>query len=631
MPSATLAQPLAKPAATTDGLADRVKACTSCHGPQGRAGPDGYYPRIAGKPAGYLFNQLTHFRDGQRTSPAMAWMVDGLTDDYLREIAGHFAAQHPPYPAAQPPAVSAPMLARGRQLVTAGDPARRLPACTQCHGEALLGVEPAIPALIGLPRDYLNAQFGAWRNGMRKAHAPDCMAEVTRRMAAEDIAAVTAWLAAQPVPAHARPAPPNPGATLPIACGPSAAQTAAPVPVGSSPAQPATRPDSERVARGAYLARIGHCAGCHTARGGEPYAGGRAIATPFGDVYASNLTPDRATGIGAWSAEDFWRAMHEGRSRDGRALNPAFPYTDFTHVNRADSDALFAWLQTLTPVAQPNRKHALRFPFNLTLSLEAWRLIYFRPAEFKPDASRDALWNRGAYLVQGLGHCGACHTPRNALGAPTGERFGGAEMSAQGWMAPALTRADAGGVGSWPLEHTMTWLSGGQIASAVATGPMARVVQGSLQYLNPADLKAMAVYLRSLQTDKISAAPTPGRNAPQSLDAGYFAQGEQLYGKHCADCHGARGEGVPPRGIALAGNRALTQPASINLIRTVLHGGFAPSTQHDPRPYGMPPFAQQLSDREVGALVSYVRNAWGHRARGVEVREVNALRSVPLD
>ncbi len=187
-----------------DSLAARVQACTGCHGPQGRATPDGYLPRIAGKPAGYLFNQLRHFRDGRRNAASMTWMVDLLPDAYLREIAGHFAQQHPPYPPPMPVAVGRDVLERGLALARVGDPSRKLPSCISCHGQDLLGVQPAIPGLLGLPRDYLNAQFGAWRNGTRRAQAPDCMAEVTRRMAPDDVAAVTAWLASQPVPTDAR-------------------------------------------------------------------------------------------------------------------------------------------------------------------------------------------------------------------------------------------------------------------------------------------------------------------------------------------------------------------------------------------------------------------------------------------
>jgi mono/diheme cytochrome c family protein len=402
----------------------------------------------------------------------------------------------------------------------------------------------------------------------------------------------------------------------------------------STPSTPAVVPDpssADPIARGAYLALAGNCAGCHTARGGVPYAGGRAIATPFGTIHASNLTPDVDTGLGAWSADDFRRALREGRSRDGHALYPAFPYTEYTRVSDADADALHAYLRSLAPVRAPNRPHALHFPWNLPGLLDGWRLLYFRPARFEPDPARDAAWNRGAYLVQGLGHCGACHTARNALGASTGEPFGGADLTALGWHAPSLTRGDAGGVGGWPLDRTVAWLASGRTAQAVATGPMARVVSGSLQYLDPTDLQAMATYLQSLQTAAQTPPASATRNTVTRIDAGYLEQGEQLYGRHCADCHGRNGEGVALRGIALAGNRTLMQPSPTNTLRAVLHGGFSPDTQRAPRPPGMPPFAQQLTDREVGAVVSYVRNAWGHRASGVEARAVNVLRPIPVD
>lgn len=201
-----------------DTVAQRVLACTGCHGPQGRATRDGYYPRIAGKPADYLYNQLVNFRDGRRGVPSMVWMVETLPDAYLREIAVHFAGQHPPYPPPLPPSASQAVLERGRRLVVEGDPSRSLPACGACHGDAMLGVLPAIPGLLGLPRDYLNAQLGAWRNGTRRATAPDCMATIARRLAPEDVAAVTAWLAAQPVPTPGAPAPAT-AMKLPLDCG----------------------------------------------------------------------------------------------------------------------------------------------------------------------------------------------------------------------------------------------------------------------------------------------------------------------------------------------------------------------------------------------------------------------------
>lgn len=211
----------AAPAIAPDSMAARTRACTLCHGPQGRAGPDGYYPRIAGKPAGYLYNQLLHFRDGRRHYGLMAGLLDPLSDAYLADIARHFAAQEAPYPPPQPPAASAATLERGRQLTVAGDAARRVPACASCHGTALTGVEPIVPGLLGLPRDYLNAQLGAWRNGQRQSHAPDCMADIARALSAEDLSAVTAWLAAQPVPVNPKAAlaPTAPGTATAPRCG----------------------------------------------------------------------------------------------------------------------------------------------------------------------------------------------------------------------------------------------------------------------------------------------------------------------------------------------------------------------------------------------------------------------------
>jgi cytochrome c553 len=201
-----------------DSIAQRALACTGCHGREGRAASDGYYPRIAGKPGGYLYNQLVNFREGRRNYVLMTHLVEHLSDDYLRELADYFAGLDLPYPAPPPPAVDAATLARGKALVMDGDPGRGIPGCSQCHGAALTGVAPSIPGLLGLPRDYLNSQFGAWRIGQRKAHAPDCMAQVARQLRPEDIGALTGWLAAQPVPSSSKAAASLP-APMPLECG----------------------------------------------------------------------------------------------------------------------------------------------------------------------------------------------------------------------------------------------------------------------------------------------------------------------------------------------------------------------------------------------------------------------------
>lgn len=216
--AACAASALAAPPDAPEAMQQRVLACVACHGKEGRAAPDGYFPRIAGKPAGYLYHQLLNFRDGRRSYPQMAYLIEHLTDDYLREIAGYFSALELPYPPPPAPQAPAAVLERGRELVHKGDAARQVPACVQCHGQAMTGVVPAIPGLLGLSRDYLNSQLGAWATGQRRAQAPDCMARIARQLTPDDVSAVSAWLSAQPVPAGGKPATALP-APLPRTCG----------------------------------------------------------------------------------------------------------------------------------------------------------------------------------------------------------------------------------------------------------------------------------------------------------------------------------------------------------------------------------------------------------------------------
>lgn len=254
-----------------------------------------------------------------------------------------------------------------------------------------------------------------------------------------------------------------------------------------------------QVERGRYLALAGNCAGCHTARGGEPYAGGRSIDTPFGSIFTSNLTPDPITGIGLWNADHFWRAMHNGRSRDGRLLYPAFPYTSFTQMTREDADAIYAWLRTLPPVARANQAHTLGFPYDTQVALAVWRALFFTPGRFEPQPQRSAEWNRGAYLVGGLGHCVECHGSRNSLGATdTARGFVGGMLPGESWYAPALDAAAEAGVAAWPVEEVVTLLKTGRTARASVLGPMAEVVFRSTQHLSDADLRAIATYLQAL-------------------------------------------------------------------------------------------------------------------------------------
>jgi mono/diheme cytochrome c family protein len=397
-----------------------------------------------------------------------------------------------------------------------------------------------------------------------------------------------------------------------------------------APAPPA---DAAQVARGAYLARAGNCAGCHTARGGAPYAGGRGIETPFGSVYASNLTPDAATGIGRWTSEHFWRALHLGRSRDGRMLYPAFPYPNYTLVTREDADALYAFFMSLPPVRQANRTHALRFPYSTQPALAVWRALYFRAGRFAKDAARSAEWNRGAYLVQGLGHCNACHASRNALGATSGTLdLGGGLIPVQNWYAPALTSTREAGVQHWDAAQVVRLLKSGVASGASVLGPMAEVVAGSTQHLSDGDLLAMADYLRSLpKSDPPPLAPAEASAAASAarsrVGAHVLERGATLYEHHCAGCHGKQGEGVAGAYPRLAGNRAVTMDPPANLVHVVLGGGFPPSTAGNPRPFGMPPYASLLGDEDIAALLNFIRLGFGNQAGAVSTYDVLRYRS----
>ena len=390
---------------------------------------------------------------------------------------------------------------------------------------------------------------------------------------------------------------------------------------------------ADRVARGAYLARAGNCLGCHTALGGAAYAGGRGVPTPFGTVYAPNLTPDAATGIGAWSAGAFWRALHNGRSRDGRLLYPAFPYPNYTRITREDSDALHAFLRSLPAVSQANTPHELRFPFDQQAALAVWRALYFRPAAAEDDASRSAEWNRGAYLVEGLGHCNACHASRNALGASVSTLdLAGGLIPVQNWYAPSLTSPAEAGVAAWETQHIVSLLKTGAASPqgnlVSVAGPMTGVVLGSTQHLSDADLRAMANYLKALPPSAADARSTNVSAAAADLTpASADGPGAKLYARHCAACHGEQGEGVAGVYPALAGNRAVTLNTPANLVHLVLEGGFAPATAGNPRPFGMPPFATELSDEQLAQVLTHIRGSWGNRAPAVSALEVGRFRS----
>jgi mono/diheme cytochrome c family protein len=386
---------------------------------------------------------------------------------------------------------------------------------------------------------------------------------------------------------------------------------------------------SQQIEQGKYLALAGNCMACHTTRGGQEYAGGRAIATPFGNIYASNITPDDETGIGKWTADDFWRAIHNGKSRDGSFLYPAFPYPNYTKVTRADADAMFAYLRTLPPVRQKNREHDLRFPYNQRMLLAFWRTLYFTPGGYQEQADQPRDWNRGAYLVQGLGHCSACHTSRNAFGGTTTKGdLGGGRIPVLNWYAASLTSDAETGLGDWQTRDIADLLKTGVSQRGTAIGPMAEVVSKSLQHLSDADIHSMAVYLKS-----IPKSDTAGETAPNPITidaAAVLKRGARLYEQHCVECHQADGKGAPPAYPPLAGNRSLAAYSPINPVRMVLNGGYPPTTEGNPRPYGMPPFGFALNDGEVADVVSYIRHSWGNNGNLVSPVDVSRVRGTPV-
>ncbi|OUM03401.1 c-type cytochrome [Variovorax sp. JS1663] len=375
------------------------------------------------------------------------------------------------------------------------------------------------------------------------------------------------------------------------------------------------------VERGRYLALAGNCAGCHTARGGAAYAGGVGIATPFGTVVASNLTPHDEAGIGRWSAAHFWRALHNGRSKDGRLLYPAFPYPSFTHITREDSDAIYAYLRTVPAAAAPNAPHRLRFPYDTQAALAVWRALFFTPGTFAPDPTKPAEWNRGAYLVEGLGHCIACHGTRNVLGA-TEEKLGlsGGLIPVENWYAPSLSAKREAGVADWDTQHVVALLKTGTSPRGSVMGPMADVVYGSTQHLSDADLQAMAVFLKQLPEAPAKSGAAP--ESPLRRDAGVMTRGAKIYDQQCAYCHGDAGQGAEGAYPPLAGNRAVLMDSPANLVQVLRHGGFLPATAGNPRPYGMPPFGHVLDDDGIATVLTYIRGAWGNDAPPVSRAQI---------
>ena len=372
--------------------------------------------------------------------------------------------------------------------------------------------------------------------------------------------------------------------------------------------------------RGRALAIAGDCVACHTAPGGKPFAGGLALATPFGVIMTPNITPDDATGIGRWTQAEFSRAMHEGRGRNGSYLYPAFPYPYFTKVTREDTDAIYDYLRTLAPVTNAVNRRTLPFPFSVRALMIGWNALFFKPGSFVPDPGRSAEFNRGAYLVEGLGHCGACHTPLNTFGANKASQF------LQGnriddWTAPNITNDQQSGLGKWSVDEIVQYLKNGQTRTTTASGPMRDVIENSTSKMAETELKAIAVYLK----ERGSAGSPPPAVVPESDPR--MQVGQAIFVDTCSACHTRNGSGIEHMFPRLADNAIVKQSDPTTLVRIVLTGVRGAGTDAFPTSPAMPSFGYRLDDNQVAAVVTYIRNSWGNAASPVDAGMVKTLRS----
>lgn len=377
--------------------------------------------------------------------------------------------------------------------------------------------------------------------------------------------------------------------------------------------------DFSQVERGRYLAVAGDCAGCHTNDGGPDFAGGRVIETPFGTIAATNITPDRLTGIGSWSDDDFIRAMTLGIRRDGAHLYPAMPYPYFAKMSRDDVLAIRAYLATIPAAQKQVTADRLPFPLNIRADMAAWNKLYFTPGSFQPVAGKSSMWNRGAYLVEGPMHCGACHTPKNIAGADDADRqFQGYVL--QSWFAPDISSDKRRGLGSWSIEDIVSYLKTGHNRFAAASGPMAEEVQNSSSKMSDADLRAVATYLKDQ--------PALKENAPKPLPSSDtdVRIGSRIYADECSACHTPQGRGVAGLIPALAASPSVQSTDPTSLIRVVLNGAQSVATGKAPTAPAMPAFGWILDDRETADVLTYIRNAWGNAASPVTADQVGKQR-----
>lgn len=393
-----------------------------------------------------------------------------------------------------------------------------------------------------------------------------------------------------------------------------------------APASVSAEP-SLQARRGAYVAQLADCEACHTAAHGATMAGGRELPTPFGVLYSTNITPDPRTGIGGYTFEQFDAAMRRGVAADGHHLYPAMPYTSYAKASEEDMRALYAYLtEAVTPVTQPNKPAQMHWPFSQRWGLALWKMAFLDPARFQPEPRNDAVWNRGAYIVQTWGHCGACHTPRGIAfqerATSDAGRYGRhylAGETMEQWRAVSLRNL-------WTVEDTAQLLKSGQNRFAAATGGMTEVIQRSTQHFSDADLVAVATYLKSLpagEADVPMPAPATAAVAPESL---YTTRGGLAYAQFCVDCHRLDGAGVKDVFPPLRQNPAVTSQDAATLLHILLTGFRTPETSARPRAYTMPAFAR-LSDREIAEIASFVRTSWGNNAAPVPAFLVRSART----
>ena len=382
-------------------------------------------------------------------------------------------------------------------------------------------------------------------------------------------------------------------------------------------AQKNDKQDFELIQRGRYLATVGDCTACHTVPGGKFLAGGRSLETPFGHLVAPNITPDVQTGIGALSDEKFYNALHIGVS--SVHLYPAMPYPYYTKVTRDDVLAIRAWLNTVPAVNNAVHANMLPFPFNVRAALIVWDDLFFEPGEWQNRPDKSADWNRGGYLVEGLGHCGACHTPKSKLGADqTDDHLQGYAL--QGWFAPNITNDPRIGVGAWSADDIVEYLKDGINRFTDASGPMAEEISDSTSQWTKQDLHAAAIYLLD-QPGAQQAAPQPVAAQDPAMKAG-----RAIYVDECAACHSEQGSGITRLLPTLKGSPFVQQSQPDLLLHVVLNGTRAVATEGAPTGPAMPAFGWKLNDQQVAAVTTFVRNAWGNAAPAVAASEVANMR-----